>query len=119
MCRRQGRLLVQGLWTRSVPTEWRCVFGAARCGRASFVLVGRTWRVPALIHDAPGVTLVTRKLEQVATVSESSPVKSGAFDEDGVFLYTTVTHMKYLLPTGFVSAFVVACVSVCVCVLLR
>lgn len=44
--------------------------------------------------------MTTRKLEQTCSVHESIPIKSGAWDDSGVFVYTTLNHVKYLLPNG-------------------
>lgn len=46
------------------------------------------------------VVLCTRELQVLCTVQESSKVKSGAWDANGMFLYSTVNHIKYLLPNG-------------------
>lgn len=46
------------------------------------------------------ITVCNRKLEQLCTVHETIRVKSGAWDENGVFVYTTLNHIKYLLPEG-------------------
>ncbi len=35
---------------------------------------------------------------QVCSVSESLRIKSGVWDDAGVFIYTTLSHAKYLLP---------------------
>jgi len=40
------------------------------------------------------------KLESLCMVSESTRIKSGAWDKCGVFVYSTSTHLKYLLPNG-------------------
>ncbi|KAK6115282.1 hypothetical protein DH2020_007551 [Rehmannia glutinosa] len=34
------------------------------------------------------------------TLHETIRVKSGAWDDNGVFIYTTLTHIKYCLPNG-------------------
>ncbi|XP_049880521.1 coatomer subunit alpha isoform X2 [Pectinophora gossypiella] len=49
------------------------------------------------------VTLCTKKLEQLCTVTEGSRVKSGAFDDttpQPVFIYTTANHIKYCNRDG-------------------
>eukprot|EP01132_Coremiostelium_polycephalum_P002219 gene2219-2736_t len=46
------------------------------------------------------LTLATRKLEQICIVTESILPKSGVWDENGVFIYSTSNHLKYLLPNG-------------------
>jgi len=44
------------------------------------------------------VVLADRDLTQICSVSETVRVKSGCWDEAGIFLYTTLNHVKYLLP---------------------
>ena len=45
------------------------------------------------------VILADKELTQICSVTETVRVKSGAWDEHGVFIYTTLNHVKYLLPT--------------------
>ncbi|XP_047035925.1 coatomer subunit alpha isoform X3 [Helicoverpa zea] len=49
------------------------------------------------------VTICTKKLEQLCTVTEGARVKSGAFDDSTpqpVFIYTTANHIKYCCKDG-------------------
>lgn len=46
------------------------------------------------------VTLCNRKLETLCTIHESTRVKSGAWDDTGVFIYTTSNHIKYAITNG-------------------
>ena len=46
------------------------------------------------------VIVSNKKLTQSHTIHESIRVKSGAWDDSGVFLYTTLNHIKYCLPNG-------------------
>lgn len=46
------------------------------------------------------ITICDSKLDHLCSVLETIRIKSGAFDKDGVFLYTTLNHMKYCLPSG-------------------
>nr|XP_039274380.1 LOW QUALITY PROTEIN: coatomer subunit alpha-like [Styela clava] len=46
------------------------------------------------------IAICNRKLESSATVHENVRVKSGAWDESGVFIYTTSNHIKYALLNG-------------------
>ena len=54
------------------------------------------------------IVLATRNLEQLCSVAETVRIKSGAWDDRGVFIYTTLNHAKYLLPrsgdTGIVRS---------------
>lgn len=44
--------------------------------------------------------ICNRKLEQLCIIQENVPVKSGAWDDSGVFIYTTSNHIKYALING-------------------
>eukprot|EP00002_Diphylleia_rotans_P021045 TRINITY_DN4090_c0_g1_i4.p1 TRINITY_DN4090_c0_g1~~TRINITY_DN4090_c0_g1_i4.p1 ORF type:complete len:1144 (-),score=254.36 TRINITY_DN4090_c0_g1_i4:279-3710(-) len=46
------------------------------------------------------ITIVNRKLDIVSNVHETIRIKSGIWDDNNVFIYTTLSHMKYLLPWG-------------------
>lgn len=46
------------------------------------------------------IVICNRKLETLATIHENVRVKSGAWEETGVFIYTTSNHIKYALTNG-------------------
>uniref|UniRef100_A0A8C4XDQ3 Coatomer subunit alpha n=1 Tax=Erpetoichthys calabaricus TaxID=27687 RepID=A0A8C4XDQ3_ERPCA len=46
------------------------------------------------------IMICNRKLESLSNIHENIRVKSGAWDESGVFIYTTSNHIKYALTTG-------------------
>ncbi|XP_031557525.1 coatomer subunit alpha-like isoform X1 [Actinia tenebrosa] len=46
------------------------------------------------------VAVCNRKLECLSTIHENIRVKSGAWEESGVFVYTTSNHIKYALTNG-------------------
>lgn len=46
------------------------------------------------------LTICDRRLNVMCSVSETSKVKSGIWDESNVFIYTTSTHIKYSLTNG-------------------
>jgi coatomer protein complex subunit alpha (xenin) len=46
------------------------------------------------------LVICNRKLEQLCIIQENVPVKSGAWDDSGVFIYTTSNHIKYALING-------------------
>ncbi|CAI9735621.1 coatomer subunit alpha-like isoform X1 [Octopus vulgaris] len=46
------------------------------------------------------IAICSRKLENVCTIHENIRVKSGAWEESGVFVYTTSNHIKYALTNG-------------------
>ena len=46
------------------------------------------------------VTIVTKSLEQVSTLHETIRIKSAAWDDAGILLYSTLNHIKYTLLNG-------------------
>uniref|UniRef100_UPI00398F0CAA coatomer subunit alpha n=1 Tax=Pristiophorus japonicus TaxID=55135 RepID=UPI00398F0CAA len=46
------------------------------------------------------IMICNRKLESMCSIHENIRVKSGAWDESGVFIYTTSNHIKYALVSG-------------------
>lgn len=46
------------------------------------------------------IYLTNARLEEICTINENSRIKSGSWDSVGVFVYTTATHIKYLLQNG-------------------
>merc|ERR1719357_537610 len=46
------------------------------------------------------VTIATRKLTTLCSVQENTRVKSGTWDDQGVFVYITSNHIKYAITNG-------------------
>lgn len=46
------------------------------------------------------IAICNRKLENLCTIHENVRVKGGAWEESGVFIYTTSNHIKYALTNG-------------------
>lgn len=46
------------------------------------------------------VVVADKKLGNSATVHETIRIKSAAWDDDGILVYTTLNHIKYCLPNG-------------------
>lgn len=46
------------------------------------------------------IVVADKKLGDAVTVHETIRVKSAAWDDNGVLLYTTLNHVKYCLPNG-------------------
>lgn len=46
------------------------------------------------------VIIADKKLAEAVTIHETIRIKSAAWDEAGVLIYTTLNHIKYCLPTG-------------------
>ena len=54
----------------------------------------------AALLSKHNVTIVTKALEQVSTLHETIRIKSAAWDDAGVLLYSTLNHIKYTLLNG-------------------
>ncbi|XP_022185613.1 coatomer subunit alpha [Nilaparvata lugens] len=46
------------------------------------------------------VSICNRNMETLCSIHENTRVKSGAWDESGVFIYTTSNHIKYAICNG-------------------
>lgn len=46
------------------------------------------------------VNICNRRLESLCSIHENTRVKSGAWDDSGVFIYTTSNHIKYAITNG-------------------
>jgi coatomer protein complex subunit alpha (xenin) len=51
------------------------------------------------LMSAHAVIICSKKLEVLASLTEAR-VKSGTWDDDGIFIFTTVNHVKYVLTSG-------------------
>lgn len=56
----------------------------------------------AALLSKHNVTIVTKSLEQVSNLHETIRIKSAAWDDAGVLLYSTLNHIKYTLLNGYV-----------------
>ena len=56
----------------------------------------------AALLSKHNVTIITKSLEQVSTLHETIRIKSAAWDDAGVLLYSTLNHVKYTLLNGYV-----------------
>ncbi|KAI9791488.1 MAG: hypothetical protein M1816_003832 [Peltula sp. TS41687] len=54
----------------------------------------------AALLSKHNVTIVTKSLEQLSTLHETIRIKSAAWDDAGVLLYSTLNHIKYTLLNG-------------------
>ncbi|CAG8565874.1 7824_t:CDS:10 [Paraglomus occultum] len=46
------------------------------------------------------ITIANKNLEQSCMLHETIRIKSGAWDDMGIFIYSTLNHIKYALPQG-------------------
>ncbi|VDK27188.1 unnamed protein product [Gongylonema pulchrum] len=75
------------------------ILASAKVSKVKYVIWSKNLEYAALLSKHT-LTLVTRKLQILCSVQESTRVKSGAWEEGGVFLYTTSNHIKYALTAG-------------------
>ena len=54
----------------------------------------------AALLSKHNVTVVTKNLQQISTLHETIRIKSAAWDDAGVLLYSTLNHIKYTLMNG-------------------
>jgi coatomer protein complex subunit alpha (xenin) len=46
------------------------------------------------------IVIANKNLEQLCLIHETIKIKSGAWDDIGIFIYSTLNHIKYALPNG-------------------
>ncbi|KAK6042602.1 hypothetical protein COOONC_19893, partial [Cooperia oncophora] len=73
------------------------VMAHVKASKVRYVIWSKNMEYGALLSKHT-LTLINRKC--YALKQESTRVKSGAWDDDGVFLYTTSNHIKYALTAG-------------------
>ena len=47
------------------------------------------------------ITIANKNFGQHTLIHETIRIKSGAWDDAGVFVYSTLNHVKYCLPQGY------------------
>ncbi|KAF8367713.1 copa-1 [Pristionchus pacificus] len=73
--------------------------GCVKASKVKYIIWSRDMSHAALISKHQ-LMIVDREMSVVCTHQESTRVKSGAWDDDGVFIYTTSNHIKYALLSG-------------------
>eukprot|EP00947_MAST-08B_sp_MAST-8B-sp1_P000235 g235.t1 len=77
----------------------RRVLGEVVAARVKRVVWNRDATLVALM-SRDGIVVCDRQLEQKCAVAEAVRIKSGAWDDQGAFIYATQSHVKYLLSNG-------------------
>lgn len=67
------------------------------------------WLFSFLAHDFTvtrrlAITIANKNFSQHTLIHETIRIKSGAWDDAGVFIYSTLNHIKYCLAQGYVRA---------------
>lgn len=75
------------------------VLGTARIAKCRYVVWSANMTTVALLSKHT-ILICNRKLERLCSITETNRVKSGSWDDSGVFVYTTSNHIKYALTNG-------------------
>ena len=92
LCRAEDRVVVFDL-------QQRLVLGELQTSFIRYVVWSNDMENVALLSKHT-IIIASKKLEHWCTLHETIRVKSGAWDDNGVFIYTTLNHIKYCLPNG-------------------
>ncbi|KAM3262671.1 hypothetical protein ACQJBY_053041 [Aegilops geniculata] len=92
LCRAEDRVAIFDL-------QQRLVLGELQASAVKYVIWSNDMESVALLSKH-AVVIANKKLVHRCTLHETIRVKSGAWDENGVFIYSTLNHIKYCLPNG-------------------
>ncbi|GAB2267669.1 hypothetical protein Dimus_002652 [Dionaea muscipula] len=92
LCRADDKVVIFDLQQRIVLGELQSPF-------VKYVVWSNDMESVALLSKHT-IVIASKKLVHQCTLHETIRVKSGAWDENGVFIYTTLNHIKYCLPNG-------------------
>uniref|UniRef100_V9K9W5 Coatomer subunit alpha n=1 Tax=Callorhinchus milii TaxID=7868 RepID=V9K9W5_CALMI len=73
--------------------------GSVKISKVKYVVWSSDMTHVALLAKH-AIMICNRKLDSLCSIHENIRVKSGAWDESGVFIYTTSNHIKYALTSG-------------------
>ncbi|KAJ3093508.1 hypothetical protein HK100_006568 [Physocladia obscura] len=66
----------------------------------SAILFDTDLKMPISELNVSVLVIATNQLKQLCMLHETIKIKSGAWDETGIFIYSTQNHIKYALPQG-------------------
>ncbi|KAF9623120.1 hypothetical protein IFM89_037636 [Coptis chinensis] len=92
LCRSEDRVVIFDL-------QQRLVLGDLQTPFVKYVVWSNDMESVALLSKH-AIIIASKKLVHRCTLHETIRVKSGAWDDNGVFIYTTLNHIKYCLPNG-------------------
>uniref|UniRef100_A0A7E4ZSM4 Coatomer subunit alpha n=1 Tax=Panagrellus redivivus TaxID=6233 RepID=A0A7E4ZSM4_PANRE len=75
------------------------VLASVKVAKVKYVIWSANMEYAALLSKHT-LTLINRKLEVLCSVQESTRIKCGTWDENGVFIYMTSNHIKFALTAG-------------------
>eukprot|EP00640_Fibrocapsa_japonica_P000008 CAMPEP_0113939256 /NCGR_PEP_ID=MMETSP1339-20121228/5605_1 /TAXON_ID=94617 /ORGANISM="Fibrocapsa japonica" /LENGTH=864 /DNA_ID=CAMNT_0000942713 /DNA_START=20 /DNA_END=2611 /DNA_ORIENTATION=+ /assembly_acc=CAM_ASM_000762 len=96
-----GRLLLRGEDRVSLfEQQSRRLLGEVPVPRVKYVFWNQDQSMVALVSKH-AILIANKQCEQLCSVSETVRMKSGGWDSNNrVFIYSTLNHIKYLLPNG-------------------
>ncbi|PKU81497.1 coatomer subunit alpha-1 [Dendrobium catenatum] len=92
LCRAEDKLVIFDL-------QQRLILGEIQVPSVKYIVWSSDMETVALISKHT-IVITCKKLVHRCTLHETIRVKSGAWDENGVFIYATLNHIKYCLPNG-------------------
>lgn len=92
LCRAEDRVIIFDL-------QQRLVLGELQTSFIRYVVWSNDMENVTLLSKHT-IIIASKKLEHLCTLHETIRVKSGVWDDNGVFIYTTLNHIKYCLPNG-------------------
>ncbi|XP_037422263.1 coatomer subunit alpha-3 [Triticum dicoccoides] len=92
LCKAEDRVTIFDL-------QQRLVLGELQSAGVKYVVWSSDMEYVALLSKH-AVVIASKKLVHRSTLHETIRVKSGAWDENSVFIYSTLNHIKYCLPNG-------------------
>lgn len=92
LCRAEDRVVIFDLQQRIVLGELQTPF-------IKYVVWSNDMESVALLSKH-AIIIASKKLVHQCTLHETIRVKSGGWDDNGVFIYSTLNHIKYCLPNG-------------------
>ncbi|OAY82192.1 coatomer subunit alpha-1 [Ananas comosus] len=92
LCKAEDRVVIFDL-------QQRIVLGELQTPSVKYIVWSSDMESVALLSKH-AIVIANKKLVHRCTLHETIRVKSGAWDENGVFIYTTLNHIKYCLPNG-------------------
>ncbi|KAF5185856.1 Coatomer subunit alpha-1 [Thalictrum thalictroides] len=92
LCRAEDRVVIFDL-------QQRLVLGDLQTPFIKYIVWSNDMESIALLSKH-SIVIASKKLVHRCTLHETIRVKSGAWDDNGVFIYTTLNHIKYCLPNG-------------------
>ncbi|GAA0174553.1 vesicle coat protein [Lithospermum erythrorhizon] len=92
LCRAEDRIVIFDL-------QQRIILGDLQTSFIRYVVWSQDMESVALLSKH-SIVIADKKLVPRCTLHETIRVKSGSWDDNGVFIFTTLTHIKYCLPNG-------------------